>query len=267
MKKLSHSLYTSLACLFALVAFSLLIAPSALAGEEEDFLNGEWAMDDIVVSPPPDKYAIADPLEPLNRVFFVFNDKLYFWVLKPAAKGYKTVVRDEDIRLCINNFFYNLLAPVRIVNNLLQGKMVGAGNEFASFVINSTLGVAGLADPAHNEFGLEISDEDFGQTLGTYGIGNGFYICWPIFGPSSLRNSVGLAGDTFVDPLYYLTVSDETLGYSVYAGKMVNKYSLNLGDYEQFKEASFDPYVAVRNAYAQHHYVQVEMRGFWRFGL
>ncbi|MDH3360301.1 MAG: MlaA family lipoprotein, partial [Desulfobulbaceae bacterium] len=100
--------------------------------------------------------------------------------------------------------------------------------------------------------GLAVSDEDFGQTLGAYGIGNGFYICWPILGPSLLRDSVGRVGDSFLDPLTYLTMADQQTGYSLHGGKLVNKVSLRLGDYEEFKNASFDPYVAVRNAYTQH---------------
>ncbi|MBU4033587.1 MAG: VacJ family lipoprotein, partial [Proteobacteria bacterium] len=92
----------------------------------------------------------SDPLEPVNRVFFHFNDKLYFWVVKPAAQGYSYFIA-EDVRMCVRSFFKNLLAPVRIVNNLLQGKVANTGVETARFVINSTLGIVGLADPAKNE--------------------------------------------------------------------------------------------------------------------
>lgn len=252
MRNLLHILTPrTIVLLMTLAVFNLLAAPTVMAGEDDTF-EDDWGVDEFVNQPQVDNGGMNDPLEPLNRVFFTFNDRLYFWVLKPVATGYKAVFADEDVRMCFSNAFHNILAPVRVVNNLLQGKIVGAGNELASFVINSTLGVAGLADPAHREFGLAASDEDFGQTLGSYGLGNGFYICWPLLGPSSLRDTVGTVGDSFLDPLMHLTASDEVVGYALQGGKQVNKVSLRIGEYEQFKEASFDPYVAVRNAYAQH---------------
>lgn len=193
----------------------------------------------------------SDPLEPVNRVFFHFNDKLYFWVVKPAAQGYSYFIA-EDVRLCVRSFLKNLLAPVRIVNNLLQGKVANTGVETARFVINSTLGIAGLADPAKNEFGLSPKDEDFGQTLGVYGFGEGVYFCWPVFGPSNVRDTVGLAGDFFLSPVSYLSMSDSGAGIAVQAGGEVNNTSLTLGDYEDFKESAIDPYVALRDAYRQY---------------
>lgn len=193
----------------------------------------------------------SDPLEPANRVFFHFNDKLYFWVVKPASQGYAYFIA-EDVRMCVRSFLKNLLAPVRIVNNLLQGKVTDSGAETARFVINSTLGIAGLADPAKNEFGLSAKDEDLGQTLGVYGFGEGMYICWPFFGPSNVRDTVGLAGDFFLSPVSYLAMSDSGAGVAVQAGREVNNTSLTLGDYEDFKESAIDPYVALRDAYRQY---------------
>jgi len=193
----------------------------------------------------------SDPLEPVNRVFFHFNDKLYFWVVKPAAQGYSYFIA-EDVRMCVRSFLKNLMAPVRIVNNLLQGKVADSGVETARFVINSTFGIAGLADPAKNEFGLSPKDEDLGQTLGVYGFGEGIYFCWPVFGPSNVRDTVGLAGDFFLSPISYLAMSDSGAGVAVQAGGEVNNTSLTLGDYEDFKESAIDPYVALRDAYRQY---------------
>ncbi len=193
----------------------------------------------------------SDPLEPVNRVFFHFNDKLYFWVVKPASQGYAYFIA-EDVRMCVRSFLKNLLAPVRIVNNLLQGKVVNSGVETARFVINSTLGVAGLADPAKNEFGLSPKDEDLGQTMGVYGIGEGIYICWPFLGPSNVRDTLGRAGDFFLSPVSYLAMSDSGAGLAVEAGREVNNTSLTLGDYEDFKESAIDPYIALRDAYRQY---------------
>lgn len=193
----------------------------------------------------------SDPLEPMNRAFFHFNDKLYFWVVKPASQGYAYFIA-EDVRMCVRSFLKNLLAPVRIVNNLLQGKVADSGVETARFVVNSTLGVAGLADPAKNEFGLSPKDEDLGQTLGVYGLGEGIYICWPFFGPSNVRDTIGLAGDFFLSPVSYLAMSDSGAGVAVEAGREVNNTSLTLGDYEDFKESAIDPYVSLRDAYRQY---------------
>ena len=198
----------------------------------------------------------SDPLESLNRVFFHFNDKVYFWVLKPVSQGYAYVVA-EDVRVCVRSFLKNLLAPVRIVNNLLQGKVVNGGVEASRFVINSTVGIIGLVDPAKNEFGLSPKDEDLGQTLGVYGLGEGIYFCWPFFGPSNVRDTLGLAGDFFLSPISYLAMSDSGAGMAVQAGGEVNNTSLALGDYEDFKDSAIDPYVALRDAYRQYRQKQI----------
>lgn len=191
---------------------------------------------------------IADPLEPVNRAVFVFNDKAYFWVLKPVARGYNAVV-PQMVRVSVRNFFSNLATPVRFVNNLLQGKVKGAGTELLRLGINSTIGMAGLFDPAKTGFHIEKRDEDLGQTLGRYGLGGGFYIVWPLLGPSSARDTVGMAGDAFLDPVNYL--SDPWAAAGVHAFKSENDVSLSLGDYEALTESALDPYVAVRDAYVQ----------------
>ena len=212
--------------------------------------------DDLAFGEERDIGLASDPLEPVNRGFFYFNDKLYFWVVKPASQGYAYLVA-EDVRMCVRSFFKNLLAPVRIVNNLLQGKVANSGVESARFVINSTLGIAGLADPAKNEFGLSPKDEDLGQTMGVYGVGEGIYFCWPFFGPSNVRDTIGLAGDFFLSPVSYLAMSDSGAGMAVEAGREVNNTSLVLGDYEDFKESAIDPYVALRDAYRQYRHKKI----------
>jgi phospholipid-binding lipoprotein MlaA len=190
---------------------------------------------------------VPDPLEPLNRAFFEFNDKLYFWVMKPVATGYKTVV-PEEVRVCVRNFFTNLAFPVRFVNNLLQGKFFGALEETCGFLVNSTVGLGGLADVA-TAVDLRRHDEDFGQTLAVYGAGPAFFINWPFFGPSTLRDTIGVAGDLFIDPLTYLG----NYWYAPYSRglNILNETSLRLGDYESLKKAALDPYVALRDAYYQ----------------
>jgi len=193
---------------------------------------------------------IADPLEPLNRAFFNFNDRLYFWFLKPVATGYNKAI-PEPLRVSVRNFFSNLFMPVRAVNCLLQGKIEGFGIEITRFLLNSTMGVLGFGDPANVVFNISKKDEDFGQTLGFIGIGPGIYINWPILGPSSLRDTVGLIGDGFLDPVNYL-VPHTRYNMGVKAYEKLNGTSLVLGEYESLKKAALDPYVSLRNAYYQH---------------
>ncbi len=253
--------------LFTIIIGLLLYCPNsfateAISGGPENLEDMEWlsseessggvenwtAKDDTVLT--------ADPLEPVNRLFFHFNDKLYYWVLKPVATVYSKVI-PKDVRGSIRNCFDNLLTPVRVVNNLLQGKVKGTGVELSRFVINSTLGIYGFGDPAV-EFGLEPQSEDFGQTLGTYGIGRGVYIHWPVLGPSNIRDTIGLVADSFLDPLAYIVSSETFATAAVYGGKKVNEISLQLGDYELFKETSLDPYTAVRDAYQQYREGQIK---------
>jgi phospholipid-binding lipoprotein MlaA len=212
----------------------------------------------IVNIPPPQEPlkleesggTIADPLQPVNRAFFQFNDKFYFWLLKPVATGYNTVV-PEDARIGVHNFFSNLATPVRLVNCLLQVNFKCVGTETFRFLLNSTFGLAGLLDPAKTEFNVEKQDRDLGQTLGIWGIGPAFYINWPILGPSSLRDTVGYVGDLFLDPLTYTNIS-VFINVGVRAYAQVNEASLTIGEYESLKESAIDPYIAVKDAYHQY---------------
>ena len=192
---------------------------------------------------------VADPIAPLNRALFHFNDKVYFWVLKPVAKGYRYLV-PTPVRTGVKNFFYNLITPVRLANCVLQGKFRSAGVEIQRFVLNSTAGMLGFADLAQNNPDLIAGEEDLGQTFGSYGVGNGFYIVWPFLGPSTLRDTVGMAGDLFLNPVNYVRPAEASLGITVY--EKVNTTSFHIGDYEAIKEASLDPYSAIRDAYIQY---------------
>ncbi|HBA55659.1 MAG TPA: VacJ family lipoprotein [Syntrophorhabdus aromaticivorans] len=199
-----------------------------------------------------EELGIADPIEPWNRAMHNVNDKLYFWLFKPTAKGYKYVV-PEGFRNLFSSFYENLKAPIRIVNNFLQGKPGYAGIELAKFLINSTVGVGGLRDCAKECFGINGRDADFGQTLGRYGVGFGFYIVWPILGPSSPRDTVGWIGDWLLRPQSYVGsewISPEGVG--LYAHEKVNYTSFHIGDYEAIKGAAIDPYIAMRDAYVQY---------------
>lgn len=198
---------------------------------------------------------VFDPLSGYNRVMTRVNDKLYYWVLKPVARGYSAVV-PKLVRRGIDNVFENLGFPVRFVNNVLQLKVHGAGVETARFLVNSTIGIAGLWDPASQLMEIDPRDEDFGQTLGRYGIGGGFHIVLPIFGPSNLRDTVGRVADGFLNPAAYLEDSDAALALSV--GRTVNATSLRIGEYEALTGDAIDLYVLLRDGYEQYRKKKVE---------
>lgn len=209
-------------------------------GDEFDQFDDEFETDAI---------RVADPLAPLNRAMFHFNDKFYFWILKPVAKGYRAVI-PETARVGVQNFFNNLMTPVRLANCLFQGKIGAAGAELGKFVVNTTEGILGFRNAARKYPGLNPGKEDLGQTLANYGIGNGFYIVWPFLGPSTLRDTVGMIGDLFLNPVaYYVDSPKAYIGIRAY--DILNNTSLRIGDYEAIKEASPEPYVAIRNGYIQ----------------
>jgi len=172
----------------------------------------------------PDEY---DPWERWNEPMFNFNRRLDQYVLKPVAKGYNFVVPDE-IQIMISNGFDNISFVPRFVNSLLQGKVKGAGRELGRFLINSTAGVGGLFDPAKDVFGILKSREDFGQTLGFWGVGAGPYLIVPFLEPLTVRDGVGKAVDSAMDPLsYFLPLFWDRLGMKI--GDIVNERSLKIG--------------------------------------
>ncbi len=215
---------------------------------------GNSALEDVEPLPEKPPVRVADPIEPVNRAFFVFNDRLYFWLLKPAARGYAFLV-PEFARVGIRNTLTNVAMPVRLVNSLLQGKVKGAGRELARFTINTTIGMAGLFDTAKDDWKIAVSDEDTGQTLGACGLGHGAYLVLPFLGPSSLRDAAGLGGDALLNPLSVLV--DFPTAVAIRAGKAVNDTSLQIGEYEDIKAAAVDPYLAVRDGYVQYREGQV----------
>jgi phospholipid-binding lipoprotein MlaA len=221
--------------------------------EDDEFLTDEEFMDQDLEG--ASAVTVPDPFKPVNRVVYLFNDKLYFWVLKPVALGYRAVVPAE-IRVCSLNFFRNLYAPVRFTNCLLQGKFKNGAAEFGKFFINSTAGGLGLADIARRYPELNPPEEDFGQTLGYWGFGNGFYLVLPVLGPSTLRDGVGRLGNWAVDPLSYLQPWE--LSYGVWAYKTVNAVSFRIGDYEAIKNAAIDPYAAFKDGYIQYRQTKVD---------
>jgi phospholipid-binding lipoprotein MlaA len=226
----------------------------AIDNEYKDDQNLDYATDTF----KEEKVEIADPLEPFNRAMHQFNDRLYFWALKPVAQGYKIVV-PEPARISVKNFFSNLGFPSRFLSCLLQTDFSGAATEAGRFTINTIWGIGGLLDPSSNkELDLQKQDTDLGQTLGVYGVGQGFYIVWPILGPSSPRDSIDIAGDYFLYPVSYIYPWYSWLG--VWGYEKINATSLRIGDYEALKDAAIDPYVAFRDAYIQYRLKKVKAR-------
>ena len=185
-----------------------------------------------------------DPIQGFNRPMFTFNDKLYYYFLKPTAKGLAFIL-PKSSRVCLKNCFYNLSMPIRALNCLFQGRGPDLGVELWRFIINSTAGIGGLFDPASSIFYLPTYPEDTGLTFGRYGAGPGFFLMIPVLGPSSGRDGSGKVFDFAMDPLTYMPVPGIRLFESII------KISLDPDAYSEIKAASLDPYVAIRNGFLQ----------------
>jgi len=193
-----------------------------------------------------------DPLEKFNEAMFEFNRRVDRYVLKPIAKAYDFVMPDE-LQQMISRAFSNINFVPRFVNNLLQAKWEGAGREIGRFLINSTAGIGGLWDIAKQEFNIEPSKADFGQTLGKWGTPPGPYLVLPFLQPLTFRDGIGFAVDGAMDPLsYVLPFIWERLVMKVI--DTINDRSLNLDLFQGFEETTVDFYSAVRNAYLQRRY-------------
>ncbi len=194
---------------------------------------------------------ISDPIEPINRFVFGFNDALDKVLITPIARGYNAVL-PSFIRNSIQNFMHNLKSPLIIANNLLQGDLENAGNATARFIVNSTVGIAGLVDVAKTH-GLPYKGDDFGQTLATWGVGDGFYLVLPILGPSSLRDTVGIATDSIADPVRIVTLNTdyEWLYYARNGIEGLDNRSRMIKAVDDLRRNSLDYYAAVRSTYSQ----------------
>ena len=213
--------------------------------EDLESLDDLQLDEDLEKEVPPAESA-WDPLIGWNRGVYRFNDRLYYWVLKPVSQAYREVV-PLPARTGVKNFFYNLAMPIRFVNCVLQLKFHNATAEIARFFFNSTRGILGFGDPARDYPELNPPPEDTGQTLGYWGIGPGPYIVWPFLGPSTLRDSFGIAGDYVLYPVSYSRSIFFSVGVSLYS--IVNQTSLVIGEYEAIQKAAIDPYIAIREAF------------------
>lgn len=195
---------------------------------------------------------INDPLESINRVIFEFNEVVMENILGPVAHAYNDYV-PESGRRGVSNILQNLSEPVNLANNLLQFEFERASVSLSRFVVNSTVGILGVMDVA-SEQGLKEADEDFGQTLGVWGIGEGFYLVLPLLGPSNPRDIVGkMVVDAYFDPfgMWLSNTERDTEGYIKSAISGVDEYAGVVGDLEQIKKTSIDYYAAIRSLYRQ----------------
>lgn len=236
---------------FALPPDGVALDPTAAgpAATDIDWLEAsggfdEWADDD---APLP-----SDPLEPMNRGFFWLNMRLDDFFFRPIAIGYAAVV-PLGARKAVHRFFSNTRLPQRFANNLFQGKLEYAGLEVGRFVVNTTVGVAGFFDPADAWLGWPPHDEDFGQTLGFYGVPQGPYLVLPIFGPASVRDTSGALADVALDPLTFLFGGVVALAVRSAAefAQLANYRSLDLELFHDVDRFAFDPYVSVQDFYLQ----------------
>lgn len=227
---------------------ALVLACPAAFGAEPTIDDEEDYLDEV-------GQIVADPIEPWNRAMYTFNDALMEYVARPAYKGY-AYVTPQFMRTGLKNFFHNLAFPGRFVNNLLQGRGKAAGVEMSRFILNTTAGLGGFIDVAkHHKPIVEVEDEDFGQTLGTWGVGEGFYVVWPFLGPSTARDTVGMVGDYFTDPLTY--VKPWEAGLAIKAGKTFNELDDILDLYDTLKRSAIEPYSSMRDAYVQYRRAKV----------
>ncbi len=197
-----------------------------------------------------------DPLKEYNIPMTKFNDFIYINIMGPIANGYKYIL-SKSIREGVSNIFHNIQFPIRLTNNLLQLKFNNAMEESVRFVVNSTYGLAGYIDLAKKEGGIDRHNEDFGQTLGFYGIGNDIHIVLPLFGPSNLRDTIGLVADGFLSPVNYAHTKDWGLFEStnnyllINTYKITNEYSLHMNEYENIRKDSVNLYFLLKSVYEQ----------------
>lgn len=187
-----------------------------------------------------------DPLESVNRGVYAFNDSIDKAVVRPVARGYKAAV-PKTIQTGVSNFFANAKYPVTLVNNLLQGKFTAALSDTARFTLNTTLGLGGLFDPA-TDVGLDRNDEDFGQTLGKWGVPPGPYLVVPFLGPYTLRDGFGSLADDFAEPRAYL--EDDSTRWTLWAADKFER-RVRLLEADALLDRAGDPYTFVRSAYLQ----------------
>jgi phospholipid-binding lipoprotein MlaA len=221
------------------------LADDPLAEDSDELTDDPFAEYDEIEEP-------NDPLEVPNRIIFAFNQALDFAIFRPAAGIYREVV-PRPARDSLRNFLRNLRAPVVLANDLLQGDLDRARTTARRFAINSTAGILGLFDVADG-MGYAYHDEDFGQTLGVHGAGEGFYIVLPLFGPSNVRDTTGLVVDHFLDPWTYVADEYGKEEWNVARAALtgLDLRSRNIETLDEIERDAIDFYARIRSLYSQH---------------
>ncbi|TLY80927.1 MAG: VacJ family lipoprotein [Gammaproteobacteria bacterium] len=187
-----------------------------------------------------------DPWEPMNRATYRFNDKFDRAIAKPVARSYRRVT-PQFVQTGVSNFLDNLQYPVVMVNDLLQGQFTPFAQDTGRLLLNTTLGIGGLFDPA-SAAGLDKNDREFGQTFGKWGIKPGPYLVIPFLGPSDVRDGFGLVANTYADPRVY--INNDAVKYGLWVVHAVD-IRAHLLDVEGAMQGAYDPYAFVRNAYLE----------------
>lgn len=233
------------------LAVSLVLAGNARAADVTESVDG-WELNvqlaETAGEDTPE--GTNDPIEPLNRIFFQFNEALQAMFLRPFSEFYEGLF-PPPLREGIGNMLDNLNTPVVLINDILQGEPERAGTTVQRFAINTTYGIAGFFDRA-TEMGIEGHDEDFGQTLAVWGVGEGFYLVLPIFGPSNPRDAVGeLLVDNYFDLIGEYVIDDSDASTTRMMFGALDEYSGVMDELEQVKKTSIDYYAAIRSMYRQ----------------
>ncbi len=229
-----------------LFIFLFLVSSFSVAGDESDKVK--TGAEDYETTKFEDE--IYDPIEPINRAIFGFNNVADRIILEPVAKGYRKL--PSPVQSGVSNFLSNLRTPLVAINQLLQGQGKNAAESVGRFAVNTTAGVLGIIDVAE-KVGLEEKEEDFGQTLGTWGVGDGFYLVLPIFGPSNLRDSAGMILTYSTDPinLYAVREGEAWLVPLRVATNAVDQRSKIIDEVNAMRDNSVDYYATVRSSYYQ----------------
>jgi phospholipid-binding lipoprotein MlaA len=196
---------------------------------------------------PPGKREPRDPWERMNRATFRFNDKFDRAVARPVARGYRAVT-PRFVQTGIRNVYDNVDTTIVMLNDLLQGEFKAFASDTGRLLLNTTVGIGGLADPA-TALGLDKNDRDFGQTLGKWGVGSGPYLVLPFLGPSDVRDGFGRLADTYSTPRTY--IKNNYWYWGVWLLEAVDRRSRFL-DTDRLMDTAYDPYAFLRSAYLQH---------------
>ncbi|MDQ8205348.1 VacJ family lipoprotein [Pelagicoccus sp. SDUM812003] len=233
----------------SLFAATLIGLPASLVGQDDGLDIDELFQDDFEAER---QVSINDPLEPVNRAIFKFNDGLYNKVVRPFSKAYARVMPDP-VEKGITNVFENLEFPSRFTSNLLQGRVGNAAKETGKFLVNTTAGIGGIIRVSDEIDGLDIPDEDIGQAFASWGVGHGFYLVLPFMGPSSARDLVGDFADGAVEPIPtpWSQVDDSTDRLILRSIDIVNDLPRLMDVYDSMQRSAIDPYASVRDGYAQ----------------